>query len=68
MLVNNNRLPWLRPPGLEMKIRAGFGLLDQLREARRQAGGSLNMQLLFEGLAVSLAALVRADAAGSAGE
>jgi DNA polymerase-3 subunit delta' len=56
--VNNNRLPWLRPPGLELKIRAGFGLLDQVREARRQAGGSLNMQLLFESLAVSLAALV----------
>jgi DNA polymerase-3 subunit delta' len=57
-LVNNNRLPWLRPPGLETKIRAGFSLLDQLREARRQAGGSLNMQLLFEGLAISLADLV----------
>ena len=56
--VNNNRLPWLRPPGLAMKIRAGFGLLDQVREARRQAGGSLNMQLLFEALAVSLAAVV----------
>ncbi len=56
--VNNNRLPWLRPPGLETKIRAGFGLLDRLREARRQAGGPLNMQLLFEGLAVSMAALV----------
>jgi DNA polymerase III subunit delta' len=62
--VNNNRLPWLRPPGLETKIRAGFGLLDQLREARRLAGGSLNMQLLFEGLAVSLAALVRPKARG----
>jgi DNA polymerase-3 subunit delta' len=57
-LVNNNRLPWLRPPGLETKIRAGYGLLDQLREARRQAGGSLNTQLQFEGLTVSLAALV----------
>ena len=57
-LVNNNRLPWLRPPGRETKIRAGFVLLDRLRRARRDAGGSLNMQLLFEGLAVSLAALV----------
>lgn len=57
-LANNNRLPWLRPPGAETKIRAGFGLLDQLREARRQAGGSLNLLLLFEGLAISLAALV----------
>jgi DNA polymerase-3 subunit delta' len=57
-LVNNNRLPWLRPPGLETKIRAGYGLLDQLREARRQVGGSLNTQLLFEGLTVSLAAWV----------
>jgi DNA polymerase III subunit delta' len=63
--VNNNRLPWLRPPGLETKIRAGFGLLDQLREARRQAGGSLSMQLLFEGLAVSLAALLGRRAKGS---
>lgn len=57
-LVNNNRLPWLRPPGLETKIRAGYSLLDQLREARRLVGGSLNTQLLFEGLSVSLAALV----------
>jgi DNA polymerase III subunit delta' len=63
--VNNNRLPWLRPPGMDGKIRAGFGLLDQLREARRQVGGSLNMQLLFEGLAVTLAALVGRKARGS---
>ena len=61
-LVNNNRLPWLRPPGVETKIRAGYRLLDQLRDARRLVGGSLNTQLLFEGLLVSLAAL-----AGSAG-
>jgi DNA polymerase-3 subunit delta' len=57
-LVNNNRLPWLRPPGLETKIRAGYGLLDELRDARRLVGGALNTQLLFEGLTVSLAALV----------
>ena len=57
-LVNNNRLPWLRPPGQETKIRAGYGLLDQLREARRQVGGPLNTQLLFEGLSVSLTAVV----------
>lgn len=57
-LVNNNRLPWLRPPGADRKIRAGYSLLDELREARRQAGGPLNMQLLFEGLSVSLATLV----------
>lgn len=57
-LVNNNRLPWLRPPRVDRKIRAGFGLLDQLRDARRLVGGSLNTQLLFEGLLVSLAALV----------
>ena len=56
--VNNNRLPWLRPPGVETKIRAAYRLLDQLREARRQVGGPLNAQLLFEGLAVSLAALL----------
>ncbi len=57
-LVNNNRLPWLRSPGVETKIRAAYRLLDQLREARRQVGGPLNAQLLFEGLAVSLAALL----------
>ena len=57
-LVNNNRLPWLRPPGLDTKIRAGYGLLDQLRDARRLVGGNLNTQLLFEGLSVSLVALV----------
>ncbi len=56
-LVNNNRLPWLRPPGLERKIQAGYSLLDQLRDARRLVGGSLNTQLLFEGLSVSLATL-----------
>jgi len=57
-LVNNNRLPWLRQPGIETKIQAAYGLLDQLREARRQAGGPLNAQLQFEGLAIALAALV----------
>jgi DNA polymerase-3 subunit delta' len=57
-LIDNNRLPWLRQPGIDTKIRAGYGLLDQLRDARRQAGGPLNAQLLFEGLAISLAALV----------
>ena len=57
-LVNNNRLPWLRPPGVDTKIRAGHGLLDELRDARRLVGGSLNAQLLFEGLSISLAALV----------
>jgi len=57
-LVNNNRLPWLRSPGAETKIRSAYGLLDQLREARRQVGGPLNAQLLFEGLAISLAALL----------
>lgn len=54
-LVNNNRLPWLQPPGVETKIRAAFGLLEQFRDARRQEGRSLNTQLLFEGLLVSLA-------------
>jgi hypothetical protein len=48
----------LQPPAIDMKIRAGYRLLDQLREGRRQVGGSLNAQLLFEGLAVSLAALL----------
>ncbi len=57
-LVNSNRLPWLRPPGLDTKIRAGYQLLDQLRDARRLVGGSLNTQLLFEGMLVSLAELL----------
>jgi DNA polymerase-3 subunit delta' len=57
-LVNNNRLPWLRGPGRDLKIRSGYRLLDRLREARRLAGGSLNLQLLFEGLLVSVAAFL----------
>jgi DNA polymerase-3 subunit delta' len=57
-LVNNNRLPWLRGPGRDRKIRSGYGLLDRLREARQLAGGSLNLQLLFEGLLVSIAAFL----------
>jgi DNA polymerase-3 subunit delta' len=57
-LGNNNRLTCLRAPGTETKIRAAYGVLDQLREARRQVGGPLNAQLLFEGLAISLAALL----------
>ncbi len=57
-MANNNRLPWLQPPGVESKIRAGYELLDQLRDARRLVGGSLNTQLLFEGLLVTLAALL----------
>ncbi len=57
--LNNNRLPWLRGPAPELKIRAGYRLLDELREARRLLGGSLNTQLLIEGLLVALSALVR---------
>ena len=56
--ANINRLPWLQPPVADTKIRAGYRLLDRLREARRQVGGPLNAQLLFEGLSVSLAALL----------
>jgi DNA polymerase-3 subunit delta' len=66
-LVNNNRLPWLRSPAPETKIRASYGLLDKLRDARRQVGGPLNTQLLFEGLAVALAALF-GKPQGKAGE
>ncbi|MEX1994897.1 MAG: hypothetical protein WD929_09550 [Steroidobacteraceae bacterium] len=66
-LVNNNRLPWLRPPALETNIRAGYRLLDQLRDARQQVGGALNTQLLFEGLLVSLTAL-QGDGAGKVQE
>jgi DNA polymerase-3 subunit delta' len=57
-LVNNNRLPWLRAPAREPMIRAGYRLLDALREARSLVNGSLNTQLLFEGLLISLTALV----------
>ena len=39
-------------------IRAGYRLLDALREARSLVNGSLNTQLLFEGLLISLTALV----------
>jgi len=66
-LVNNNRLPWLRSPAQETKIRAGYGLLDKLRDARRQLGGPLNTLLLFEGLWVALTALV-GKPQGKAGE
>jgi DNA polymerase-3 subunit delta' len=56
-VVNNNRLPWLRVSGREPMIRASYRLLDALREARLQASGALNTQLLFEGLLISLMAL-----------
>ena len=39
-------------------IRAGYRLLDTLREARQQLSGALNKQLLFEGLLISLMTLV----------
>jgi DNA polymerase-3 subunit delta' len=58
-LANNNRLPWLRGSGRDTKIRAGYRLLDELREARRLQGGALNTQLMFERLLVSLAAFLR---------
>lgn len=57
-LVGDNRLPWLRVAAGEPMIRAGYRLLDALREARVLVGGSLNKQLLFEGLLISLAAFV----------
>ncbi len=57
-LANNNRLPWLRVQGREPMIRAGYRLLDTLREARMLVNGALNTQLLFEGLLISLTALV----------
>ena len=56
--VNNNRLPWLRAAGGDPMIRAGYRLLDALREARQLVGGSLNTQLMFEGLLVSLGGLL----------
>ncbi|MGB5132486.1 MAG: hypothetical protein WBO00_07720, partial [Steroidobacteraceae bacterium] len=61
-LVNNNRLPWLRVRAPEPMIRAGYRLLDTLREARMLVSGALNTQLLFEGLLISLTALVGEDA------
>jgi DNA polymerase-3 subunit delta' len=57
-LVNNNRLPWLRASAREPMIRAGYRLLDALREARLLVSGALNTQLLLEGLLISLMALV----------
>ena len=61
-LVNNNRLPWLRVSAREPMIRAGYRLLDELREARLRVNGALNTQLLFEGLLISLMAFVGAGA------
>ena len=66
-LVNNNRLPWLRVPAREPMIRAGYRLLDALREARALVSGALNTQLLFEGLLISLTAFV-GEGAGKPGE
>jgi DNA polymerase-3 subunit delta' len=57
-LVGDNRLPWLRVAAGEPMIRAGYRLLDALREARVLVSGALNKQLLFEGLLISLTALV----------
>ncbi len=57
-LANNNRLPWLRVSAREPMIRAGYRLLDGLREARLLVSGALNTQLLFEGLLISFTALV----------
>ncbi len=57
-LVNKNRLPWLRVSAREPMIQAGYCLLDALREARLRVSGALNTQLLFEGLLISLTALV----------
>ncbi len=64
-LVNNNRIPCLRVPAREPMIRAGYRLLDALREARTLVDGALNTQLLFEGLLISLTALMGADASKS---
>lgn len=60
--INNNRLPWLRAAGDKRMIRAGYRLLDALREARLLVSGSLNSPLLFEGLLVSLLGLMSGDA------
>ena len=57
-LDDNNRLPWLRGPEREPMIRAGYRLLDLLREARLLMNGALNKQLLFEQLLISFMALV----------
>jgi DNA polymerase-3 subunit delta' len=57
-LVNNNRLPWLQGPARDMKIRSAYRLLDDLRDAQRPQASSLNAQLKFERLLVSLAALL----------
>ena len=56
-LPDDNRLPWLRASGPHSMISPGYRLLDALREARALVGGTLNRQLLFEGLLVSLTAL-----------
>ena len=57
--VNNNRRYRLPAGGDPTIMIAGYGLLDILREARGRVGGSLNIQLLFENLLVSLAEWMR---------
>lgn len=54
-LANDNRLPWLRVDRREPMIRAGYRLLDALREARLLLSSALNRQLLLEGLLISFA-------------
>jgi len=60
--VNNNRRSGL-PPGHDPTMMAtGYRLLDRLREARRRAGGPLNLQLLLEDVLVDLAEWMRRGA------
>lgn len=57
--VDNNHSPSLPSGPGEPNIRACFDFVDRVREARNLLQGSLNTQLLLEGVALAAAELVR---------
>lgn len=58
-LVDNNRVLSLPGPSSNTMIRAGYRLLGQVQDAAMQLSGSLNRQLLFEGLVIELVEFAR---------
>lgn len=61
-VVDNNRNASLPSGTTDPKIRACFDFIDRVRDARHLLQGSLNTQLLLEGVALAAAELVRAPA------
>ncbi|MCC7199365.1 MAG: DNA polymerase III subunit delta' [Gammaproteobacteria bacterium] len=57
--VDNNETSTLPSGTGPLKIRACFEFVDRVREARNLLQGSLNTQLLLEGIALAVAELVR---------